>query len=95
MLISAKVCYGVMGSKGEGYLYNFNCIALETGRNRKHCRDFFVLSLLSSLMAFILDLSSHLCTKGAFDVIPRSKKFLPKGQQVDWAQSLSFANSDE
>lgn len=53
-LISAKVCYGVMGRVRDISLILI-VLLLRWGRNRKYHRDFFVLSLLCSLLAF----SSH------------------------------------
>lgn len=53
VLISAKVCYVMMRSEGKGYLYNCNCVALETaGRNMKYCRNICVLPLPCLLLAF-------------------------------------------
>jgi len=42
-----------MGCEGKGYLYNYNCVALETaGMSRKYCRDFCVTSFPCSLLPF-------------------------------------------
>lgn len=76
-----KVCCGVMGTEGKGLLWNRGCIALVAlGRSRKHCRNFCVLPLPCSLLAF----NSGTPPVTWLDVIPRSKELLPKKPWADW-----------
>lgn len=76
-----KVCCGVMGTEGKGLLWNHGCVALVAlGRSRKHCRNFCVLPLPCSLLAF----NSGTPPVTWLDVIPRSKELLPKKPWADW-----------